>query len=990
VTDPTLGGTFDLPILDASGGGTALGAVQQDPAYPVQYTLGGGNVTINAGGDIVHLTRNTAGNLIADSERQLPMNWLYRRGFVDPATGQFGVARFGDVASTTWWVDFSNFFEGVGALGGGNVTMIAGHNIANVDAVIPTNARMPKGQPDATKLIELGGGDLTIRAGHDIDGGVYYVERGQGGLTAGNTIHTNSTRSPSLGTLQFPVEILAPETWLPTTLFLGKGSFDVSASGDVLMGPVANPFLLPGGFNNTFWYKTYFSTYAPTNSVQVESLGGSVTLRESATLPSSTASNATPLLQAWLQRELLLTTAPRSASFFQPWLRLNETSVGPFATVASLQPSTLRVTAFSGDINVVGALTLSPSPTGTLELAAAAINGLQPNGLATINGVPTKTWGAATINVSDANPAAVPGITLPLAYQIAAGTTPGTARTTGLDFLANIDALFRESGATEGAQSVLQAKQALHSPGVLHAGDPEPVRLYALGGDLSGLTLFSPKAARILAARDITDIAFYLQNVSEGDFSLVSSGRDIVAFNANSPLRVSARAAGNILNLGSPTLAGDIQIGGPGTLEVLAGRNLDLGVGPNNGDGTALGVVSIGNTRNPYLSFDGANIVAGAGIGGPASLGGSGLDFDRFINEVLTPDKLDTYLTELNVSGVNSGNFNALSEEEKARLALEMFYLVLRDAGRNGTIGSSSGGDASQSGGAVEATPSSLGSNIAVSNDTETGFAAIEALFPGSYQGDISLTSREFKTKSGGSISLFAPGGKLTVGFDAGGNQPLDQGIFTEAGGNISIFTDGDVVVGTSRIFTLRGGNEIIWSSNGDIAAGASAKTVQSAPPTRVIIDPQSGDVQTDLAGLATGGGIGVLATVAGVPPGDVDLIAPKGTVDAGDAGIRVSGNLNIAATQVLNASNIAVGGSSAGTPAVAVAAPVVTVTTPTATTAGANAANEQAAAQQRQQEPSAAEELPSIITVEVVGYGGGDPDEEEERRKRSTQPAPP
>src|SRR5262249_58501080 len=113
-------------------------------------------------------------------------------------------------------------------------------------------------------------------------------------------------------------------------------------------------------------------------------------------------------------------------------------------------------------------------------------------------------------------------------------------------------------------------------------------------------------------------------------------------------------------------------------------------------------------------------------------------------------------------------------------------------------------------------------------------------------------------------------------------------------------------------------GNEIIWSSTGNIAAGSSSKTVQSAPPTRVLIDPQSGDVQVDLAGLATGGGIGVLETVVGVPPADVDLIAPAGIIDAGDAGIRVSGNLNLAAVQIINATNIQVGGASVGVPTIA------------------------------------------------------------------------
>jgi hypothetical protein len=84
-------------------------------------------------------------------------------------------------------------------------------------------------------------------------------------------------------------------------------------------------------------------------------------------------------------------------------------------------------------------------------------------------------------------------------------------------------------------------------------------------------------------------------------------------------------------------------------------------------------------------------------------------------------------------------------------------------------------------------------------------------LLPGSaWQGDISLTSREVKTMSGGNISMLAPGGALNVGFDLGQNQPIDQGILTEDGGNINIFARDSVNVGTSRIFTLNGGNEII------------------------------------------------------------------------------------------------------------------------------------------------------------------------------------
>ena len=191
---------------------------------------------------------------------------------------------------------------------------------------------------------------------------------------------------------------------------------------------------------------------------------------------------------------------------------------------------------------------------------------------------------------------------------------------------------------------------------------------------------------------------------------------------------------------------------------------------------------------------------------------------------------------------------------------------------------------------------------------------------------------------------------------------------------NISIFANGNVNVGTSRIFTLHGGNEIIWSSFGDIAAGASSKTVQSAPPTRVIVDPQSGDVETDLAGLATGGGIGVLETVVGAAPSDVDLIAPHGTVDAGDAGIRASGNLNIAAVQVVNASNISAGGKSSGVPPPAPSSNVAGLAAASgASGAAANAANSVASNSQHQ--ATLPMDIPSIVTVEVLGYGGGDTD---------------
>jgi hypothetical protein len=288
--------------------------------------------------------------------------------------------------------------------------------------------------------------------------------------------------------------------------------------------------------------------------------------------------------------------------------------------------------------------------------------------------------------------------------------------------------------------------------------------------------------------------------------------------------------------------------------------------------------------------------------------------------------------------------FQKLTPVQQDTFALDIFYLVLRDAGRDHNDPNAVNG----------------------TRNYEKGFQAIADLFPSNqaWKGDISVASREIATKEGGDINLLVPGGELLVGFDTA-QPPPDQGILTARGGNISIFTDGNVTLGTSRIFTLQGGNEIIWSTHGNIAAGAAAKTLQAAQPTRFLINGQTGAPILDLAGLATGGGIGTLQTLKSVPPANVDLIAPNGFIDAGDAGIRVSGNINLAAVAVLNAANIQVQGTTTGIPTVQ--GPPVGALTAANSTAGASQAAAPAVTN------STTNNRASIIIVEVIGYGGVD-----------------
>jgi hypothetical protein len=115
-----------------------------------------------------------------------------------------------------------------------------------------------------------------------------------------------------------------------------------------------------------------------------------------------------------------------------------------------------------------------------------------------------------------------------------------------------------------------------------------------------------------------------------------------------------------------------------------------------------------------------------------------------------------------------------------------------------------------------------------------------------------------------------------------------------------------------------------------------------------------------------SGAGIATLAPIPGTPTAFIDLVAPVGVIDAGEAGIRVSGNLNIAALAIVNAANVQVGGKSTGLPTIA--APNVSALSAASGTAAAAAQSAQGAANAAGAQ--SAQQVPSTITVELIGFG--------------------
>ncbi|WP_198299047.1 filamentous haemagglutinin family protein [Bordetella genomosp. 13] len=886
----------------------AIGGTIYDGRMP-GYGVYGGNLDLAAQGDVSTTLRPGTGEIFG--------RWLRRTGNIN-SDGYFGPYttpgghHTGEQAS--WWIEYGDFQQGVGALGGGNVRVDAGGDLIDLLVALPTNGRVRGGRTAGERmLLELrNGGALNVSAGGAIRGGQYYVGRGAGSVDAGTLANGRSVSSvDQYGGLT--VYDVAP------VLALGDASLDVRASGDLRVQSVIDPLMTTLPLGTDYWgspadYGSYMLGQTAAASLSLTSVGGDVTLVGQT---NHIARDGNPADGVYL----------------------------PTGKAGNIYPALTRITAMNGSFVNKGLLMMLPGEQTELRILADQDVHLGLIRMARGNweGYPTPLRAGAAPD-------------LPV-WTVNAEPSNGTP-------FVNPEAL-------------------------LLAGDHEASRIYANEGSIVGLppnifeptvthraSLVSAEQTWLRAGNDIRGIAYAFRNNHATDVSVVHAGNDIIA--------------------GFGPGGSQIDVEGTGAVLVTAGRDVYGGASTDNVSSPAesLNVTTRGNRMfdSNNRSRDETILKAlpeqSAAITVIAGLQGSEPDYAAFMAAYLDPANvasmpghlkaagedgtvLPVYLTDL-VEARKTGDrvarrgltsfveqvtgdrleplaawqrFLALPQLTQQRFLRRIYMQELRDAGR----------DQNQPG--ADGTPRNGGYN--------RGYDAIAKLFPGeAWNGDVWADSLKLRTMAGGDIEVLTPGGSLQVA-GLGTAVTAGAGIITLGSGHIDIFAHEDVVVNRSRILTFvpeatdPGSDMVIWSSVGDIDAGRGAKTlrVPSAPDVVTGVDAITEILErSDMSGS----GIGT------VGDGDVDLVAPEGTINFGDAGVRVAGNFNIAALQILNAANLEVQGEVTGMPE------VVSINTGalTAASSASTAASTAAADMATRQRNEARRNLPSIISVQVLGFG--------------------
>ena len=535
VADPTLGGTYTGTLDYGATNPTPNNSNNPPPVIIPVFTEGGGNVLVSAQNDVKSLVASD----------QMIIDWLWRDG-ATTADGSFVANR-----QTAWWINFARFEQGIAALGGGNVSVAAGRDIVNVSAFTPTQGRVGGGRTlsEARTVAIIGGGDLSVGAGRDLVGGVYYVDKGTGAISAGRAITSNRMVSfdrDGSGSAQ-PRDVP-----IRTMLALGDAALNVTAGGSIDIGSASNP---------TLWDQAdYQFTWRPNNPQK----GNYSTYGRG---PNSNC-------YRWVAT---LTYGIRPATYPPPRRRGPPTrpACRPACRATTVfYPGSLKVIAAAGDVTIRGGMVIWPSATGNVDLWAqknvALLTQLRSGGS------PLDGTLYNSLVMSSVNPDRL-GIVFEAGHLIACRSNP-----------------LRSRGSRHPP-----ASSDFKDGGLLHATDYEPSRIYANTGDINAATgssyyQYFAEQTWFRAGRDINNVLVAAQNNHASDLTLFQAGRDINL------------AAGRI-SIDGPGFA-LVEAG----RDVFLGKGAGIQT-VGNGETPSVDGISPPTYRNPYLPKWGAHLAVMAG-----------------------------------------------------------------------------------------------------------------------------------------------------------------------------------------------------------------------------------------------------------------------------------------------------------------------------------------------------------------------------------------
>jgi hypothetical protein len=576
------------------------------------------------------------------------------------------------------------------------------------------------------------------------------------------------------------------------------------------------------------------------------------------------------------------------------------------SSLAAVYPANLDARAYGGDLVLTRGLELYPDARAQLSLLAAA----------SIVGDPRVNLGSSRLVMSDQDPLLLPRVTRPFEQPVDGDLSNG------------------------------------HAAVPLHAEDSRPVLIIARDGDIgltsgSTLGLYLAKPVLLQAGRDVVGLDLRIQHNRPGDVSLLQAGRDLFF--------LTRRSGGGGLSNSQQ----GIQIAGPGELLVSAARDIDLG--------TSQGLISIGDTGNLALPDSGASITLIGGADGARPL----TDITRlpvfanladfYFDPTEDPVPADAAALELLEDGVLT--FSERLEVFAARLdpvrdditgylrqlsgdatldsdAAIALYIALQSYQRSAAaFVRTLAGDAAlpdpQALARFELLPAqeriapllaTLFGEVqagGVSGSAGGGYEQASNAIDGLYladapaSGELRLLISQVTTLDGGDINLLTPYGGVNAGISSTSQleKSSDElGVIVRGKGDINTVVRDTLQVNSTRVFALDGGDITVWATQGNIDAG-SGENPDTAVATRDVQLDRHGNALITFPPTVSTAGIRSIVSSADTAPGDVFLFAPQGIIDAGDAGIGAAGNLTLAATQVIGADNIDVGGVSVGVP---------------------------------------------------------------------------